>query len=142
MSASSPWSASQLIAGSTPAFAVLSSAFCAFTSVNPISSSASTLSFVTTGGPAAAAAASLFLLKRASFPAIPLSRAITSSSVSIATPALSSAFAFAAGARSPIVFSSNVSASGTRRRCRSTCVWLKHTLPVSLHTHTFSVLDT
>eukprot|EP00964_Phaeocystis_antarctica_P123232 scaffold86881_cov40-Phaeocystis_antarctica.AAC.3 len=43
---------------------------------------------------------------------------------------------------SAIVFSLKVLASGTRRLCRSICCSLKHSFPVSSHTHTFSSSDT
>ena len=82
--------------------------------MNPISTSWSTASFVTTGGPAGAAAFFFDLT------GLPAARSSISSSVSISTsPALAAALSACHVFRSATVFSSNVCASGTLRLCRS-----------------------
>mmetsp|Transcript_7729 Transcript_7729/g.24149 ORF Transcript_7729/g.24149 Transcript_7729/m.24149 type:complete len:239 (+) Transcript_7729:1177-1893(+) len=138
MSSSSRCSPSQLMAGSTPAFAVLMRAFCARSSVKPISSSWSTSSLVTTGGPdgPAVEAASLDAL-----PPSPALRRSISSSVSISAGP-SHAASFWRLRRSPMVDSSKVCASGTNRLCITICCSLKHTLPVSLQIQIFSSSET
>mmetsp|Transcript_50772 Transcript_50772/g.101032 ORF Transcript_50772/g.101032 Transcript_50772/m.101032 type:complete len:268 (-) Transcript_50772:254-1057(-) len=115
MSASSRCSVNQLMAPSMPALDVFTSAFWARSSVKPISTSCSTVSLVTTGGPA-----SLALPLPLGF--LPAARSSMSSSVSMSSASL--AFALTAFLRSATVFSSHVTASGTRFLCMSICISL------------------
>ena len=74
---------------------------------------------------------------------LPACRSSRSSSVSMSVTSLPpAALASCSFLRSPMVFSLKVLASGTRRLCRSICCSLKHSFPVSSHTHTFSSSDT